>query len=907
MPKVSPLQSDFSGGEVSPLFFGRVDAPAYKKALKTCLNYLPTLQGPLIRRPGEMYVFATKDNGIARLHPFEFSLTQAYMIEFGNNYIRFYKDNANITLPSQSVLGVNLGGANPKINVTAHGYTTGDRVIHEGVGGSTQINNLEFSIVVNDANHYTLNGILSSAVDSYTSGGTVSKIYEISSTYTSAEVFDLRFTQSNDVLYIVHPNHKPAKLIRYGHTDWQLNNLDLQDGPYLTPNSSQTTLTPSAATGTGITIAVGPNIAISNAADNGSGAIRITTATPHGFVSGDSIYITGVTGTTEANGVWTIQVIDSVTFDLRNSTFTNAYIAGGTASPALFSVTDVGRLIRMKEGSTWGYVIITAFTSPISVTADVLATLTNTSPKQFWRLGTYSDTTGYPAVITFHEDRLFLAATNSNPQEIDGSVIGQYENFQPTQLNGSVQPDNAVQFTFNSNDVNSVRWLKSDERGLLTGTVAGEWWVSPSTLGEALTPDNINAHKSTSYGSEFVDPVQAGKATVYVQRAGKRFREFAYFFDAGGFRSTDITQVAEHISPVGIKQMAYQKEPQSFIWSVRNDGVLATATYDRDLDALRTGWSRHVLGGVSDAAGSAAIVESIAVLPSSDTLRQDVWLIIKRYINGQVVRHVSYITKLFDRTDKQQDAFFVDAGLTYDAPVDITAITNANPMVITAPSHGLLVGDKILIEDILGMDELNNQTGFVNTVPTGNTFTAKDVQGNIINSTSFKPYVSNGTVRKMVTTISSINHLEGEVVIPLTDGAVHPPLTVTRGKIVLTYPAAVVQIGYTYNSDGEMLRLEAGSADGTALGKTRRTHRVGMLLEQTLGLKVGFNFDALDVVTFRTSANPLSRAVPLFTGIETFTVDADYDFENNFCFRQDQPLPGTIQAVMPQMITQDRG
>ncbi len=907
MPKVSPLQSDFSGGEFSSLLHGRVGSDRYKAALKTVLNYVPTIQGPLTRRPGTAFVFPTKDNGIARLQAFEFSITQAYMLEFGHGYIRFFKDEANITLTPQAITGITK--ANPAV-VTYTGadtFANGDRIVIEGVSGMTQVNNREFTVAGLNAgaNTFELSGVNSTGYDTYTSGGEVSEIYEITNTYAEDELFELQFTQSDDILYIAHPAHKPKKLIRYNHADWQLKDLDLIDGPYFTTNSSPTTFTPAAGTGLGVALAVGPAATISGAADNGSGEIRIT-ATAHGFADGDKIYITGVTGTTEANGTWIIEKIDADNFDLRSSAFVNGYTAAGTATPAIFVSTDVGRSVRMKEGTHWGWAIVKTFVDPSHVTIDIQQTLTNGSAKTNWRLGVYSATTGYPAAVTFHEDRLLFGGSTGAPQRQDGSKSGDYEIFSPTDFDGTVNPDNGIGFAFNANDVNAIRWMTSDEKGLLSGAVSGEWVTRPSSQNEGLSPSNITAKKSTSWGSEKIQPVQAGKATIFVQRAGRKVRELNYYFDVDGFRASDMTQLAEHIAPTGIKQMAYQKEPQSIVWCVRNDGVLAGMTYDRDLDALRVGWHRHIIGGVSDAAGSAAIVESVQVIPSIDGRRQDAWIIVQRYINGQVVRYIEFLTKLFEDTDEQRDAFFVDAGLTFDRPIAITAITRANPAVVTASGHGFSNGDKILIVDVLGMDQVNSNTYLVAGV-SGATFQLHNLSDVAINSTGFTAYVSGGAVRKLVQTISGLNHLEGQTIDILADGAVQPMQTVTAGKITLQEKAATIHMGFGYHSDGELLRVEAGAADGTALGKTRRTHRVGLLLHRSLGLKIGYSFDNLDTVTFRKTSDKLTRAPGLFSGIISENTDSDYDFDNNFCFRQDQPLPSTILAVMPQMVTQDRG
>jgi hypothetical protein len=187
-----------------------------------------------------------------------------------------------------------------------------------------------------------------------------------------------------------------------------------------------------------------------------------------------------------------------------------------------------------------------------------------------------------------------------------------------------------------------------------------------------------------------------------------------------------------------------------------------------------------------------------------------------------------------------------------------------------------------------------------------NTFELTDSNGTNVDSTSFGTYVGSGSARKLISSISGLNHLEGETVSILADGAVQPDQTVSGGSVTLSASAATVNLGYGYHSDGQMVRLEAGARNGTALGKKRRTHLVGFLLYRSLGLKIGMDFDNLDRLTFRTSSNAMSRAPSLFSGIISESLDADYDYDNQVCWRQDQPLPSMILAVMPQLETQDR-
>lgn len=932
MPIVAPMQNNFSGGEFSNLTKGRSDTDRYKTSLALCKNFLPTIQGSLTRRPGTMFVSEVKDSSSkTRLIPFQYSTAQAYILEFGDQYIRFYKEHGQI-----------------------------------------------------------LDGM--------------SQIYEIATPYLEAELFQLKYTQSADVLYLVHPNHAPKKLLRFDHDDWALQTIDFIDGPYgelqssinptygvdvfqnagdvisnitwsggtatvtttgpqyiptgnttveirdvqgaveangiwtvtrtgpttfiftlpsMTAYSSggkmrryigtdllyyNPTLNLSATLGSAVLTVNSANV--SGAANNGSGLIRITIDVNHGLATGDVVTLASVGGTTEANGTWTITVINSTTFDLQGSAYVHSYTSGGTMTKNVFASTDVGRSIRLKDGANWRWGTIIAYTDPTSVTMQIRSSagFSDTTLLEY-RLGLWSDTTGWPSAVTFHEDRLVFSGSGGAPGRIDMSSSGDYENFASTEENGDVIASNAIAISINSNDVNAVNWIATDERGLLVGTVAAEWVIRSASVAEALSPTSVSAKKASAYGSADLQPVQAGKSTLYAQRSTKKIRELLYFYDVDGFRANDMTVLAEHILESGVTQLAYQKEPQSILWASRNDGQLVAMTYDRDLDSIKAGWSRHTIGGYSDAAQSPTKVESVAVIPSPDGLREELWVITKRWIDGASVRYVEVLTKLFEDDDEQRDAFFVDCGLTYDEPITVTGITVGATPTVTAPSHGLSTGDRVLFQDIVGMikfdeddeidEKLNNQLATI-TVTNANSFTID------IPTTGYSPYVSGGTIREMVMTISGLDHLEGEEVAVLADGAAHPPVTVASGAITLVNEAATVHVGYGYDSDFQLLRIDAGSANGTSIGKTRRTHRVGFMLHRTLGLKFGMNFDDMLEATFRTSDDLGDRAVELFTGIKSEEVEADHDFDNQLCVRQSDPLPMTILAIMPQMKVEDR-
>lgn len=599
MGRASASQNSVNSGEFSPLLFGRQDLDKYASALAKCFNAIPLSQGPWTRRSGTAFHHGCKFNDkTCRVLPFQYSVTQTYTLEFGDEYVRFHTNHGILTAVGQSITSITK--ASPGVvTKNSHGYSNGDRLQFYDIVGMRQLQNREVIVANAASNTFELtdvdgNNIVTTNYDTFTSGN-MAVIYEVVTPYDYTDLSQLRVSQSADTLFLTHPDFEPRKLVRNSATSWTLSTVDLLDGPYDSLNTTTTTLSPSSATGT----------------------VTITAS--------------AVTGINNNTG---------------------------------FQSTDVGRLIRLRESTTWGWAEILTVGSTVSVTASVVSTLTNTNAKVNWRLGIFSNTTGWPAVSTFHDDRLWFAGAALFPQRLDGSKSSDYTNFAPSGTDGTVADDNAVSFTLNADDVNAVRWLASNEKGLLVGTTRGEWQVKASSLNEALTPTNISGKPSTRHGSADVAPVQAGTAVLFVQRAARKVREFAYVFEKDGFRAPDMTLLAEHIPRPGITELAYQEQPQAILWAVRSDGVLLGFTYERDQNV--TGWHRHELGGFSDSGQSThALVESIASVPSPDGTRDELYLVVKRYINGGTKRYIERMTKIWEYGDAQEDSFYADCGYTY--------------------------------------------------------------------------------------------------------------------------------------------------------------------------------------------------------------------------------------------------
>lgn len=378
MPKINVLKNNFSIGELSPTLYGRSDTPSFQNGAQTLENCYPLTGGGVVRRAGTKYIATTKTAGKAvRLIPFVYSVTTAYMLEFGHNYIRFYKEGAVVGVP-----------------------------------------------------------------------------YEVVTTYTETELFDISYTQDGNILYITHPDHAPAQLVCSGDTSWALTTISF-------------------------------------------------TSTPAEWTAGN-----------------------------------------------------------------------------------------------------------YPKTVTLFEQRLVLAGSNAAPQKVWGTKSGTRNDLTLGSLD-----DDAYAFSIAADTVCPILWMLSTKLITLL-TYSGEFTIEGGS-DAALTPSNVKIANRSQFGATFVKPMKIGNETVFVQRAGRKLRAFAYNFANDAYDAPDLCSLASHITDSGIVEMCYAQEPHTLIWAVRNDGVLVSCSYDKTQSLL--GWGRHITDG---------LFESVATIPygSEDQL----WVVVNR-------------------------------------------------------------------------------------------------------------------------------------------------------------------------------------------------------------------------------------------------------------------------------------
>ena len=555
---------------------------------------------------------------------------------------------------------------------------------------------------------------------------------------------------------------------------------------------------------------------------------------------------------------------------------------------------------------------------------DITIAFTNTNAITAWQLGSFSDTTGHPSCVSFFEQRLVFAGTTNQPQTIFFSKSGDYENMDAN-IGGTVADDDAIIYTIASNQVNAIRFMTAT-RTLILGTAGGEFTVSGGGTDSAVTPTNILIKKQSNHGAANVDAIAVGNATLFLQRAKRKVRELAYNFDVDGYIAPDMTILAEHITESGLTQMSYQQEPNQIIWGVRDDGELVGLTYQREQQV--TAWHRHIFGGIVNV--PIITVTDYANIVTGTRIvfqKSDGTLVTLTATTGTASAQEFKIETSNDVTAANLNASINTAntasgtGITSSVASNVLTITEVTPTGLA-----YLVIKSFDTTRLTAVSQTKAECESVAVIPTDNSeyqtwvIVKRTINGitrryvEYINTFDFTE-TDNTTFNFLdsalsysgaaATTISGLNHLEGQTVHILADGATHPTKIVSSGSITLDRASTDVKIGLGYNSILQTMRLDAGSQNGTSQAKTKRIYEITIRLYESIGVEVGENLNNMERIPFRTSADVMDQGLPPFTGDKTVEFRGNYETDGFIFVRQTQPLPLTVLSLYPRLITND--
>lgn len=836
----------FAGGEITPEMFGRFELKQFQTGLARARNFRILPHGPAENRAGFPFVNEVKDSTKRTiLLPFVYSSDQSIVLEFGNQYIRFHTEGGTVLGTAQDISAVTQADPGVLTYVGADSFANGSWVYVAGAGGMTQLNGRYFRVGGLDAGANTFNlldpagnNIDTSGYTAYTSGGTIAPVYEITSPYLEADLYDLHFTQSADVLTITHPGYQQRELRRAGATSWSLTTL---------------TFAPTQAAPTGVT------------------------ATPSG--AGASTY----------NYVVTALAGDGLEESLASSVATNTGVAL-TAAGAVWTITwaaatgAVRYNIYRELNGVYGYIGQAAGTS----FAD-----TNFEPdfQQTPPVGSdpFVGANNYPAAVGYHRGRRWLAGTVNKPQNLYGTRAGTESNMTssiPTQDNDSIN----VRLT--SKKANTIRHIVSLNDMLLL-TSGAEWLVTTANS-DILSPTTIDYKVQGEIGASNVPPVVTNSSVIYAQARGGRVRELKYSWEASKYNTHDITIMAPHLfKGFTVRQMAFQTGPYPTVWMIRSDGVLLGMTYLPEQEVIA--FHRHDTDGDFE---SVCVVPEGDVDATYVVVKRTLQGRTVRTIERQDDRDFK---RLQDAVFLDCGASLnntISATLTPGAG----ATTDGTESVaFTAGSSVFVAGDvgRFIQYDFEEVDDEGVRLYKTAIAEITGYTSGTVVEARIDVAWPSTDAIASGGWRMTTTSVGGLWHLEGETVRVLADGAVHPDVVVSNGAITLEQGAGVVHVGLGYKCDAQTLPLLIETA---AFGQTvkKNVNKVNLRVFASSGILVGPSFSKLREVKQRTT-EPYGAPPDLSTERYNMTVTPNWDEDSPICVRQPDPLPLTLVALAPEI------
>lgn len=413
--------------------------------------------------------------------------------------------------------------------------------------------------------------------------------YQIESPYHGADLFDLHYAQSADVITITHPRYATRELRRLDATNWALPQVSFAP---TTNAPTNVTVTATVANNQNLTT---QKYVVTTVADDG-----VTESLPSAPVAASN----------------------NLTLAGNYNTITWSPVGGHTRY-------NVYKL----RGGIYGY--IGQARGEFSIIDDnVVPDTTQSPPEDIIALN--SGIGDYPATTTYHEQRRWFAGTDGKPQVVWATRTGTESN-----LTNSIpsRDDDGMELRIASGQYNRIRHLVALS-DLIAFTAGGEFRIY-SDGAPAITPTSVTIKPQGYAGASNVQPVVTTGSVLYVQAQGSRIRELSYSWEANAYRTVDVSIMAPHrFNGFTITDLAYSRAPDSICWAVRNDGVLLGMTYVPDQQVY--GWHAHDTDGA---------FESVCVVPENN--EDVLYVVVRRTIGSTPRRYVERLrTRIFtDPTD----------------------------------------------------------------------------------------------------------------------------------------------------------------------------------------------------------------------------------------------------------------
>lgn len=920
-------QTKFSNGEISPSLYGDITHPKYPASLRGCLNWLPIPQGALVKRSGFGFIAPIADQTVTgRLIPYVFSDGQTFVLEFGNQRIRFYQ------------LGRYVG-----LDAALHTYG-----------------------------------------DSYAGG-----YYELSGAgvpWTTAMLPYLKTSQVGDVITITYGGqaggatapmdlrHTPALLAPWtiGLTPLKIpaGAVTWTAGPTDAINAWSGVVSYNCGDRVKMTYATGVVewVSIQNSnLNNTPPAVPALNSSGMG-IAGNLYWMPAIDLSHQGSYEWvqTVLVQDANGITYESAPSPSLAIASSLSldrprqlAKAAFNLAAgytfvIQRLYRRVKNGTYGFVLDHPGTTPIL--DDGRAPDYTRQPPAGTDPFLVNGADSYPSVIGYLDQRRLFAASGLLPATIFMSKVGDLYNYDNQNSPGA--DTDALMTTIASEVSDQIRAFVPMRRGLLM-TSQGEWAIAGQG-GGPVSRSSLDVKRQSRWGSSWLNPIGIGTGVLFNTAKNNMVRDLypLYGLYADIWDGQDLSVMARHFLDLHtIKAWAFQSTPYPVVWIVRDDGVLLSLTYQhappsfgQQLTDGTVAWAQHTTGVGSD------VIEDVCVVPEPP--QDAVYVIVKRTVGAQTKRYIERLTSLIcpaspyvAGTSDVRYGAYLDSAISYDGHSDQLgyAVTHneANLDSVLVPGSTALadyvtgrsikiklntfavpaIGMPFVISDgastygsAFVFDPENSYglgtikahiTGYISSSQVFAELDQDLTQAQINNwsigynggwsSSSAKWAIAKGLI-----TAAHLNGYQqdsGEYngvrgVICLADGDVQVPGSWANGTAGLQTPAVVIQIGIAYNADISM--LDAYHPNSEIRNKFKNIVRMGFEVAGARDLWVGKDFANLDQWQQRQVLDAYN-VMGLQTGYFEQFVTGEWSKSGQAVVRHFQPLPVLLTSILREI------
>lgn len=872
MSNLFPIQPSFAGGELAPSLWGRGDLAKYDVGLRTCENFIIHPHGGVSKRQGMRFITNAKySDKKCRLVAFQYNLEQSYVLEFGDRYIRFFKDGQPILLnaapyeiPSPyeeaDLFGLSFAQSADVLFICHGDYEIYElsRISHNNwtfepfkykngpfIGKSSIQDDVTVGL---SAVSGRVSLTASSALFNAAHEGAIFSV-----THSMDEVAITTQGDANGVAIATTLMKRTVSM--YGVLTLVIHQLaffcsqaDVAAGYFYSGSKFivagiSYTVTSVGVAGSNNECRLEVSPALQNQAGNSTTPIAVSVSTS--VMNTDTTWGAEVVvyrgWRVESSGFWSGTVFlqrfskDEDRWTTVKEYYSPSYAEGSATATGVKNYADSGEVNEIT-----GFRLISSNFKAIKPKDNVEA------DRGYFRLTANEAThTGYAKVISISSPTVAMAdmetdAASTTPTRLwqEGawsayrgwpSVCGFFQERMvfgntPSQpqsfwfsrtgdyydfgLSSPIQDDDPITGTLTARQVSAIReFIPLND--LIVMTATSEWKISSGAAGGVLTPTSIDVKPQGYRGCADIEPIVIGDMILFVQAQASRVRDLGYSFESDSYTGNDLTVLANHLfSEHSIVDWAYQQEPDTMCWVTRNDGLLMSLTYLREHNVIA--WARHPL----PAEGKA---ESVACVHSNRG--DDVYFVI--YRNG--IRTVERLSSVADTVP--ECVFYLDGGVNVNEPNSLSY-----PLSVNVP------------------------------------------------------------------------HLDGLEVSILADGSVSR-CVVADGMVVIPKAASHISIGLAYDATLETLDLNLPRKDGTQFGRKLRITGAVIRVEKTRGLFAGVPGHPLEEQKER-STEPYGAPIRLFTGDRNLRFTSGYD-SGRVIIACPYPLPASILAVIPVVDTVD--